>query len=89
MDVKFNPVFSLEVDFGDEGKETLCEARFERTDDSMPPKLVVARDGGMADITRMIAAMVSSQMSAALKADGNRNGMVSLADYRPEHSEVA
>lgn len=89
MGASFDPIFRLTVDFGDEGKETLCVARFERADDSMRPKLVVARDGDMTDIVRSVAAMVSSQMSAALKADGNRNGMVSLADYRPEHSEVA
>lgn len=89
MGVTFDPVFSLEVDYGDEGHETLCRARFEYTDDSMMPKFVVERGGDMTDIVRTVAAMVSSQMSAALKADGNRNGTVSLADYRPEHSEVA
>lgn len=87
MGATFSPVFTLEVDYGDKGHETLCRARSVRTDDSDRPKLVVTRGDDITDIVRSVAAMVSSQMSAALMADGNRNGMVSLADYRPEHSE--
>lgn len=87
MSVTFDLVFSLEVDY-DDGHETLCRARFARTDDSMMPKLVVERGGDMTDTERTVAAMVSSQMSAALMADGDRTGMVSLVDYRPGHEEV-
>lgn len=88
MGAKFDPIFRLTVDYGDEGKETLCEARFERAEDSMVPKLVVSRGNDMKDITRSVSAMVAGQMSAALRVGGNRDGTVDLADYRPEHEEA-
>lgn len=88
MDAKFNPIFRLTVDYGDDGHQTLCEARFVRPDDSIRPKLVVARDGDMSDIVRSVAAMTAGQMSAALRAGGDRTGTVSLDDYPLERKEA-
>lgn len=90
MGMTLDPIFRLTVEFDDDdGPETLCEARFVRADDSIRPKLVVERDGGMSDIVRSVSAMVAGQMSAALRTGGKREGTVSLADYRPEDEEVA
>ena len=88
MDAIFDPIFRLTVDYGDEGHETLCEARFVRPDDSIRPKLVITRDGDMTDIVRSVSAMVAGQMSAALRTGGDRDGTVSLSDYWPEHEEA-
>lgn len=88
MGATFEPIFRLTVDYGAEGKETLCEARFVRDEASIRPKLVVSRGDDMKDIVRVVAAMVAAQMSAALRASGNRDGTVDLGDYRPEREEA-